>query len=74
MVPNKHRYAAVVFRPDPDLYRRAREAVAAVGSDINSHVVAFLHWLVGDTGDLPPQPIGACRQARLPGQADSSAQ
>jgi hypothetical protein len=55
-MPNKHRYPAITPRPHPDLKRRAQEAVAEVGSDLNAHVIAFLHWLVGDTDELPARP------------------
>jgi hypothetical protein len=55
-VPNKHRYPAITPRPDPELKRRAQEAVEAVGSDLNAHVIAFLRWLVGDTDELPERP------------------
>ncbi|WP_236257943.1 hypothetical protein [Streptomyces hygroscopicus] len=55
-MPSQHRNPAAVYRPDPDLYRRAQAAVAVVGSDMNAHIIGFLHWLVGDTDDLPVRP------------------
>lgn len=44
-------------RPDRALYRRAQDAVAAVDSNLNAHVISFLRWLVGDTDELPPRPL-----------------
>lgn len=55
-MPSVHKYPAKAFRPPPDLYEQAKRAVAAVDSDMNAHVVAFLHWLVGDTDELPARP------------------
>jgi hypothetical protein len=55
-MPSRHKYPAAVYRPDPDLYRRAQAAVAEVGGDMNGHVIGFLHWLVGDTDQLPRRP------------------
>ncbi len=55
-MPSKHRYPAITPRPEPELKRRAQEAVAEVGSDLNAHVIAFLRWLVGDTDELPERP------------------
>jgi hypothetical protein len=55
-MPSKHRNPAVVYRPDRELHDRAKAAVAEVGSDMNAHVLGFLHWLVGDTDQLPPRP------------------
>jgi hypothetical protein len=55
-MPSQHRHPAAVYRPDPDLYRRARMAVAEVDSDMNAHVLAFLRWLVRDTDELPARP------------------
>ncbi|GAA3118998.1 hypothetical protein GCM10010466_07350 [Planomonospora alba] len=59
-MPNKHKYASAVYRPDPELHRRAKEAVAAVGSNMNAHIIGFLSWLVGDTDELPPRPTPIC--------------
>jgi hypothetical protein len=55
-MPSQHRYPAITPRPDPDLKRRAQEAVAEVNSDLNAHVIGFLRWLVGDTDELPARP------------------
>ncbi|GLW98200.1 hypothetical protein Misp02_22870 [Microtetraspora sp. NBRC 16547] len=55
-MPNKHKYASAVYRPDPELHGRAKAAVAAMGSDMNAHIIGFLRWLVGDTDELPPRP------------------
>ncbi|SFD12631.1 hypothetical protein [Streptomyces aidingensis] len=52
-----HRKQARTYRPDsPELYERAKEAAAAVGSDMNSHLNAFLRWLTRETDELPPRP------------------
>lgn len=51
-----HNVPAKAFRPDPELYQRAKVAVAEVGSDMNSHLVGFLRWVVGDTDELPERP------------------
>jgi hypothetical protein len=61
-MPSRHRNPAVVYRPDPELHKRAKKAVAEVGSDINSHVIAFMQWLVGDTNELPERPTPAAQQ------------
>lgn len=55
-MPNRHRFPAATFRPDPEVYERAKAAVAEVGSDINAHVNWFLRWIAGDTDQLPPRP------------------
>lgn len=55
-MPSKHKNPAVVYRPDPDLHARAKTAVAEVGSDMNTHVLGFLRWLVGDTDQFPQRP------------------
>lgn len=49
----------MVYRPDRELHRRAKLAVADVGSDLNAHVIGFLGWLVGDTDQLPARPAEA---------------
>lgn len=51
-----HTKTARTYRPDPELYARAQTAVAAVGSDMNAHICAFLEWLVRDTDKLPERP------------------
>jgi hypothetical protein len=51
-----HLRTARTFRPDPDVYERAKEAVKAVDSDMNTHINAFLLWLVHDTDELPERP------------------
>ena len=51
-----HLKPARTFRPDPDLYERAKLAVAAVDSDMNTHISGFLTWLVGDVDHLPLRP------------------
>ncbi|MDZ7917741.1 MAG: hypothetical protein U5O16_39005 [Rhodococcus sp. (in: high G+C Gram-positive bacteria)] len=55
-MPSQHRYPAAVYRTDPRLRKRAQIAVHEVDSDLNSHIVAFLRWLVHDTDALPPRP------------------
>ena len=39
--------------PEPELYERAKTAVADVGSDSNTHVIEFRRWVVRDTDELP---------------------
>jgi hypothetical protein len=51
-----HLTKARTYRPDPDVYARAQEAVKTVDSDMNRHINAFLRWLVGDTDELPERP------------------
>lgn len=51
-----HKKRARTYRPDPDVYERAKAAVAEVGSDMNGHINAFLSWLTHDTDELPPRP------------------
>ncbi|MGI5220602.1 hypothetical protein [Nocardia sp. CA-290969] len=46
----------MTVRADPDLHERSKAAVAAVDSNLNAHVVAFLRWLVHDTDELPTRP------------------
>jgi hypothetical protein len=55
-MPSKHRYPAITPRPAPELRERAKRAVAEVDSTLNSHVIEFLRWLVGDTDELPARP------------------
>jgi hypothetical protein len=55
-MPSKHQHPARVYRPDPELYQRAQEAVQKVGSNMNAHVIEFLRWLAGDTDNLPARP------------------
>ncbi|MFF0741254.1 hypothetical protein ACFYVL_12730 [Streptomyces sp. NPDC004111] len=70
-MPSRHKNPAVVCRPSPELHRRAKIAVAEVDSDINAHIIAFLHWLVGDTDELPDRPSVANehlqQESRSPG-------
>lgn len=51
-----HLRRARTYRPDPDVYERAKVAVEEVDSDINKHLNGFLSWLVRDTDELPPRP------------------
>ena len=53
---DRHKNPAITPRPEPELKRRAQEAVAEVDSDLNAHVIGFLRWLVGDTDELPARP------------------
>ena len=55
-MPSKHRYRALVVRPETQLAERAKLAVAAVDSNLNAHVSGFFRWLVGDTDELPARP------------------
>ncbi|ALG05792.1 hypothetical protein [Kibdelosporangium phytohabitans] len=55
-MPSQHQFPAAIYRADPALYERAKAAVAEVDSNLNAHIVAFLHWLVRDTDDLPSRP------------------
>ncbi|WP_228805865.1 hypothetical protein, partial [Nocardia higoensis] len=71
-MPSKHQYPARVYRPDPELYRRAQDAVQQVGSNMNAHVIEFLHWLAGDTDVLPMRPNPAQDGGQVRGDADAS--
>jgi hypothetical protein len=51
-----HLKTARTFRPDPELYERAKAAVREVDSDMNTHICAFLSWLTHDTDELPERP------------------
>lgn len=54
-----HLKTAKTFRPDPDVYERAQEALKATpgkNSNMNAYINAFLLWLVHDTDELPPRP------------------
>ena len=52
-----HLKPARTFRPDsPELYERAKDAVAEVGSTMNEHINAFLRWLTHETDELPERP------------------
>lgn len=51
-----HTKTARTYRPDPEQYARAQAAVASLGSDMNSHICAFISWLVHDTDEMPPRP------------------
>lgn len=55
-MPSKHRYPAITPRPHPDLKRRAQEAVAMLGTDLNAWVIASLEYLVGDRDEPPTRP------------------
>lgn len=52
-MPSAHKNPAKAFRPPPDLYDRAKQVVADVGSDMNSHLIGFLRWLTHETDELP---------------------
>jgi hypothetical protein len=51
-----HLKRARTYRPDPDLYERAKAAVAEVDSTMNDHICDFLRWLTHDIDELPPRP------------------
>jgi len=55
-VPSQHKHPAAVYRPDPELHRRARIAAEELGLDMNAAIIAFLRWLVRDTDKLPLRP------------------
>ncbi len=61
-MPSQHKHPAKAFRPPPDLYDRAKKAIAEVDSDMNAHLVGFLRWVAGDTDELPARP-GQTHQA-----------
>lgn len=58
-MPSRHRYPAATFRPEPELYERAKTAVAEVGTDINAYVIECLRYVVGDTDQFPARPAAA---------------
>jgi hypothetical protein len=51
-----HLRRARTFRPDPELYEQAKDAVAEVGSNMNDHINGFLEWLTHKTDELPERP------------------
>lgn len=55
-MPNVHKNPAITPRPDPELKRRAQEAVGEMGTTINAYVIESLRYLVGDRDDPPPRP------------------
>lgn len=55
-MPNVHRYPAITPRPDPELKKRADQAVADLGMTLNAWVIESLRYLVGDRADPPPRP------------------
>jgi hypothetical protein len=56
MPAGTHLKRARTYRPDPDLYERAKVAVAEVDSTMNDHINAFLRWLTHETDELPRRP------------------
>ncbi|WP_327679531.1 hypothetical protein [Kitasatospora sp. NBC_00458] len=60
-MPSVHKFPAKTFRPEPELYDKAKAAVAEVGSDMNAHLVSFLRWLTHETDQLPARPDGPTR-------------
>ena len=55
-MPSQHRYPAITPRPHPELKRRAQEAVAELGTDLNAYVIGCLEYLVGDRPEAPARP------------------
>ncbi|GGL44318.1 hypothetical protein GCM10011588_68810 [Nocardia jinanensis] len=55
-MPSQHRFPVMTVRADPELHERSKAAVAAIDSNLNAHVVAFLRWLVHDTDEFPTRP------------------
>jgi hypothetical protein len=51
-----HLKRARTYRPDPDVYEKAKAAVAEVDSDMNAYINAFLLWLIHETDELPARP------------------
>lgn len=51
-----HLKRARTYRPEPDVYEKAKAAVAEVDSDMNAHINAFLLWLIHETDELPARP------------------
>ncbi|WP_053625812.1 hypothetical protein [Streptomyces sp. WM6349] len=51
-----HLKRARTYRPDPDVYEKAKAAVAEVDSDMNAYINAFLLWLIHETDELPTRP------------------
>jgi hypothetical protein len=55
-MPSVHRHPAITPRPPAELKKRADQAVAQVGSNLNAHIIGFLEWLVHDREDPPKRP------------------
>jgi hypothetical protein len=51
-----HLKRARTYRPDPEVYERAKTAVDTVGSTMNDHINGFLRWLTHETDELPERP------------------
>jgi hypothetical protein len=54
-----HLKRARTYRPDPEVYERAKAAVDGVGSTMNDHINGFLRWLTHETDELPERPPAA---------------
>lgn len=54
-----HLKRARTYRPDPEVYERAKTAVGEVGSNMNDHINGFLRWLTHETDELPERPPAA---------------
>ncbi|MFD9464338.1 hypothetical protein [Streptomyces sp. NPDC060027] len=54
-----HLKRARTYRPDPEVYERAKTAVDEVGSTMNDHINGFLRWLTHETDELPERPPAA---------------
>ena len=55
-MPSAHRHPAITPRPPAELKKRADQAVAEVGSNLNAHIIGFLEWLVHDRAEPPKRP------------------
>jgi hypothetical protein len=55
-MPNAHKHPATIIRPPGELKSRAKDAVAALGTDLNAWVIASLEYLVGDRDEPPVRP------------------
>jgi hypothetical protein len=62
-MPSRHAHPSVTFRPDPDLYARARAALA--GTTMQAYLVEALRYLAGDI-DVLERPEGQCSVQRQP--------
>jgi hypothetical protein len=57
-MPSAHKHPVKNFRPPPELYERAKEAVAEVGTDMNAYLISCLRWVTGETDEPPMRPDG----------------
>lgn len=55
-MPSQHRHKRATWRPDPERYERAKQAVAGIGSNMHDHLDGFLRWINHETDELPERP------------------